>query len=332
MSLHRQSGYQSRPHVTFNMLSQLAVLLSLFLSIANSIPTEGRNISAVGKVLCAGRGLIFSEVSLFDGNNSSIGKTNTSAQGEFKIDGILKNVSTHGSISLSVDYYHTRFFGRFALSKKDRVTFNATRYAVQDLGTIHFDNNRCHAYHSFLKAALDYVLRMRGPLPFGLRIEMDTALHRGLPYAYYGEVRIPPNYNISENTAKHELGHVIRHRLDGGFLHWLWDVFRFKYWKPHDCSKVTNRGFAFNEGWAEFWAGNCMTHSAGGDENVEGNVAAGLRDIQKRCGTSDKEMVEVLRNHKRRIHYLTSFKAAHQNMYSCSWIRCIYNSWRIYVT
>ena len=36
------------------------------------------------------------------------------------------------------------------------------------------------------------------------------------------------------------------------------DIFyRYKYAQHHYCGKKTNYGFAFNEGWAEYWAGSC---------------------------------------------------------------------------
>ena len=38
---------------------------------------------------------------------------------------------------------------------------------------------------------------------------------------------------------------------------------RYVYIGSHDCGTQSNSGFAFNEGWAEFWAGECADDKLG---------------------------------------------------------------------
>jgi hypothetical protein len=57
----------------------------------------------------------------------------------------------------------------------------------------------------------------------------------------------------SPTTLFHEFGHSVRHVADGAHTHWDYDNFRFVYGRGHDGGQVTNKGFVFNEGWANYW-------------------------------------------------------------------------------
>ena len=91
------------------------------------------------------------------------------------------------------------------------------------------------------------------------------------------------------------------------------DAFRFNYFRRHYCSLQTNEGFAFNEGWAEFWAGSCTATGYGSnpyDYTIEGNVANGLRELQSDYGLSDFDMVDILDNSNRTIHSFNEYQTA----------------------
>ena len=85
----------------------------------------------------------------------------------------------------------------------------------------------------------------------------------------------------------------------------------------HNCRKVTNRGFAFNEGWAEFWAGDCLGSSRT-NYSVEGDVSSALDRLRRRCRSTYGKMVTVLRRNKGKIHSFPQFAAAHRRLYGCS--------------
>ena len=82
----------------------------------------------------------------------------------------------------------------------------------------------------------------------------------------------------------HEFGHDIRHSLDGDLDEFLKDVVRYDYPQTHhQCNRpsgiddTSKLGFAFNEGWAEFWARTPLTcDDPPHDYRYEGNVAAAL--------------------------------------------------------
>lgn len=118
-------------------------------------------------------------------------------------------------------------------------------------------------------------------------------LAAGVPYTTEESVHWPYGYRAFK-AAFHEFGHRIRHAQDGDFAHFLGDVAAYTYMQHHDLEKVTNEGFAFNEGWAEYNAAQSSTTSAntlntwaminGGANNIEGNVAAKLQKLSNNCG------------------------------------------------
>ena len=91
-------------------------------------------------------------------------------------------------------------------------------------------------------------------------------------------------------------------------MHFLADVVRYGYTRQHTCTSRTNAGYAFNEGWAEFWANECSRVSSSTDYTIEGNVANALRSLKSSCGMSDSQMVGILRNNRGRIHSYLDFQ------------------------
>jgi hypothetical protein len=117
----------------------------------------------------------------------------------------------------------------------------------------------------------------------------------GVPFTTTDTTRWPAGYTTSagNSTSFHEFAHSMRHSFDGGFAHFLVDAGRFQYPQNHTACKLTNQGFAFNEGWAEYWARTPQTCGDGTNFSQEGNVAAALTGLE-RC-TSRPQMVNVLR-------------------------------------
>ncbi|HEX6971874.1 MAG TPA: hypothetical protein VF234_06625, partial [Limnochordia bacterium] len=109
-------------------------------------------------------------------------------------------------------------------------------------------------------------------------------------------------------------GHVIRHGFDGDFGHFLGDVATYNYLQNHEPCLHSNGGYAFNEGWAEYWAQDfAPAPDCGrpGDMETEGNVAAALTDLANNCAADQRKlMVEALRNNPGTIHSFAEFKAA----------------------
>ena len=80
--------------------------------------------------------------------------------------------------------------------------------------------------------------------------------------------------------------------------------------KQHVCHTKYNLGYAFNEGFAQFWAGQCLFYSAPSydDYTIEGNVASALRKLKRSCGLTDAQMIDVLRKNPMKIHSFQEFK------------------------
>ena len=119
-------------------------------------------------------------------------------------------------------------------------------------------------------------------------IEHPTVFIATTPYTTWDTIHWPPN-DKSVAALDHEFGHRLRHAADGDVDHFNYDMLRFVYARTHDPSLLSNEGFAFNEGWAEYH--KTLRHggppdSGGGvsDERVEGFVASQLFELSQHCG------------------------------------------------
>ena len=160
-------------------------------------------------------------------------------------------------------------------------------------------------------------------IPIYSQVQPKATSHGGTPYATTNVVRIPRGYsinNIDVETAKHELAHTVRHSLDGSMFHFLQDALRYWYMRQHTCSTVSNYAYAFNEGWAEYWAGSCRRSLYGGSKTnfkIEGNVANALRELQSKCSSTFRQMVQVLQDNRGKVHSFASFNSLHYAKYKC---------------
>ncbi len=147
-----------------------------------------------------------------------------------------------------------------------------------------------------------------------MNVLFPAVLAAGVPWTTEESIHWPGSFTDFD-AVYHEFGHRLRHAADGDFFHFLSDVARYSYMQQHVATKRTNTGFAFNEGWAEYFstfldAGERTTFSnwttvTGGDE-VEGNVAAKLKALSDLCGFP--VMWETLRSNT--IHSFAEFDRA----------------------
>lgn len=303
-------------------LSIFAVLLSL---------ATGYSVTATGRIVCHGRALPYARITLMDNDwpiDKTMGSTNTDHNGYFTVSGSASDIHWRRSkrrpdVLIRMDYRHYSTKAIFEVKRpllkgKEKSHTLRDRSGSVSFGTLAFNTEACRTYLSFYDAMNDFYSRVRYRVPFDLKISTEVLLHGGTAYALYDHIKLPGGTNVGLSTAKHELAHTVRHRYDGNLGHFLYDAGRFFYTRNHYCSKKTNNGFAFNEGWAQFWAGSCTLGSATGPKDVEGNVASALRALQTRCGSSDNRMWEVLRRNPGGIHYFTSFAHRHKLLYGCS--------------
>jgi hypothetical protein len=130
----------------------------------------------------------------------------------------------------------------------------------------------------------------------------------GTPFTTLDTTRWPSGYQTGPGFSVnfHEFAHSVRHSFDGNTLHFLGDVARFGYARNHSACLVTNEGFAFNEGWAEYWANTPNTCGDGSNFQQEGNVATALTGLQN-C-KDRPSMVRVLRESPGAIHGYSEFR------------------------
>ncbi|PXF41667.1 hypothetical protein BWQ96_08618 [Gracilariopsis chorda] len=256
-----------------------------------------------------------------------MGSTTTDANGYFRVRGSARDIAIRKKkrrpdVYVRLQYRHSSSKAKFEVDRpvlrggKEESHTKKNRKGNVDFGTLHFNTEMCRIYQRFYDATHDFYNRVGYRVPFDLKIKAQAIIHGGAPFALYDKIRIPKGKTVSFQTAQHELAHAVRHRYDGSLAHFLKDVIKYVYTRNHHCLQSTNLGFAFNEGWAEYWARDyCGT--ASGSKKVEGNVAAALRSLQTRCRTSDHNMWEVLRRNRGKIHSYYSFASKHKRLYGC---------------
>lgn len=181
-------------------------------------------------------------------------------------------------------------------------------------------SHKCAIWQGLSKAHAEFRTETgMNPPSGGLLVQAD-AVTAGVPFTPHTEVWWPGGFPTGysgggdDSITRHEFGHVIRHGYDGDAGHFLGDVIHHNYLQMHENCNKTGLGFAFNEGWAEYWANdyapapNCPGRQPD-DYEVEGNVAAALADLAARCfGGRRASMVAVLRANPGRIHSFQEFR------------------------
>jgi hypothetical protein len=192
---------------------------------------------------------------------------------------------------------------------------------VRDYGMQVVQGYQCGLYTGFDEAARDYVKDVGSPPPQGLSVVRAGAPTAGVPFTLYDETWWPSGYAAIRNgfsVAKHEFAHMFRHTLDGSPAHFTFDSTYFWYLRSHSASSCepTNSGFAFNEGWAEYWQGQNFGRCDGNRDTgtIERNVATMLKELEDSCGLRPVlrrgAMVQVLRDNRGRIHSIDEFAKA----------------------
>ena len=232
-------------------------------------------VTATGTVKCKLDGryqpLPYVKVELHDDDaiiNDKMAVGRTDVNGNFRLSGTGRDhLSGKPDPMIRVIYEYSGTYGQMDVENVFGSNYYGDSWVIRDSTTanfnsIHFNNENCRAYLRLYREGLKYYYyNVKRTAPYGkLRINTKSILAHigGVPYASHTKIKIPSRADpISAQTARHEFGHTIRHHYDGSFSHFLWDATRFWYARNHYCSKRTNYGFAFNEGWAQYWSGQC---------------------------------------------------------------------------
>jgi len=178
-------------------------------------------------------------------------------------------------------------------------------------------SHKCAIWSGVHQAYEEYRRDVGSALPVrGIEIKAD-AITAGVPFTPYKTMWWPGDFPVGYSGAgdnsitHHEFAHVVRHRFDGSEGHFFGDVVHHNYLQNHAACNHTGFGFAFNEGWAEYWArdfGPAPDCGRPGDMQTEGNVAAALTELEHKCAGDQRGiMVDVLRRNPGTIHSYAEF-------------------------
>ena len=219
---------------------------------------------------------------------------------------------------------HVRALISFVDVTEDSVLLANDR-PVRDLaGIVSNDNSHsrspsCALYGAFHDAASNFQAVVGSPPPLPTLAINTYVPFIGVPFTAPGLIQWPGDYNVgatpgAPSVPAHEFAHAFRFAMDGDFGHFLYDVGAYAYPQNHNICDRKNEGFAFNEGWAEYWSREVTGQpdcpgAATDDYAVEGRVAAGLADLEARCAAGSRAaMVAVLRANPGVIHSFAAFR------------------------
>ena len=263
-----------------------------------------------------------------DWYDDKVGETYTDDQGLFTLDLYA---------SIDGDYY-----ARLRLFSPEVEVEDADNSSVWSIDTAHQSNSgglievgtiqisrdggegtpRAAVWQGFRNAAREFPDKFGEAVPGGF---FKVQIWRGhlTPLTWYDEVHWAHGYRTGENgnpyrATTHEFAHVFRDVLDGPESHWHGDDLLYVYGRGHgSCiAPVTgsaNAGFAFHEGWGEFWS-NDTTCCPGDESNqdIEGTVAHDLENLAAKLpgNVSDqrKGMLQVLQRGPNLIHSDEEFR------------------------
>jgi hypothetical protein len=295
-----------------------------------------KNVEAVGSLSCGGQPMVNANVELVEyrwpgWSDPVIDRGRTDAAGRFSLRGtggwLFGDPTTYVRV-----LYESRVppapdkgarvhdeLGRTRTGVGPHFDF---RFGVIDMGALNTTGLDCLLWEGLTRAVDDYRITADAvaPLPYDdVAIQRWSAASAGTPFALLSTISWPTGYRgngvRSEITVFHEFAHTVRHSFDGNFGHFLGDVVNFNYLRNHNPCDVTNEGFAFNEGWAEFWETRSSALPRGRmfcntppRWDVEGDVAADLRQWSRCVGYEN--MARTLRDNPGGIHSRDEFVAA----------------------
>jgi hypothetical protein len=310
----------------------LAILLSV-LGIAMVVPAGASasvSFDVKGQWLCNNHGTVSplagARVELWKSNtlwfDDNLGATHTSATGSYsfgvRADG---NFDLYAKVVMNDDQ-GVHLGEWYSPSDWDTETgTTGSHTGLVNLGTyeISKDNGagtpKCAVFQGAHNAYQNYKQIVGSPPPDSSYLISADFPCCGVPFTTLDTSHWPGGYETGYrgdadggySVNFHEFAHSVRHSFDGNLLHFLADAAGYGYAKNHELCLVSNEGFAFNEGWAEFWAHTPATCGDGTNFSQEGNVAAALTGLEKCANRAT--MVRVLRENPGTIHSYEQFKA-----------------------
>lgn len=323
------TGSRRRSSPRRRILTLTALCLLTLIAAIPASASAAVNFEVKGQWLCNNRGtvtpLVGARVELWKSNSywfdDELGATHTSSTGSYNFSVRADdNFDLYAQVVLNDDQ-GVNLGEWYALSDWSAETeTTGSRSGVINLGTYEIDKDsgsgtpKCAVWQGAHNAYQNYK-QVIGSAPPDANYSISADFPCcGTPFTTTDTTRWPSNYETGAGTLDggysvnfHEFAHSARHSFDGGTAHFLYDAARFGYPKTHTLCQVSNEGFAFNEGWAEYWAGTLGPCGDGTNFSQEGNVATALAGLEK-CANR-QTMIRVLRENPGSIHSFAEFKA-----------------------
>ncbi|PXF50150.1 hypothetical protein BWQ96_00310 [Gracilariopsis chorda] len=310
-------------------LCNLFLVLLWMITECNAQCSSDTPITVSGKATCYGLDLAHTKITLnhvIGFVTNEIGVSHTDAEGRFNISGQALDATPfsgpdqiQGSMILFFQFEYRRpgeTSKIFASGEWFPLEISGFQ-GQKNVGTLAIDNASCQRYIYFHEVLQDFKRRTGRDFERHFFIYPNEIITAPRPFVTWDHVRIPRGFYLTYDVVIHEFGHIIRNIYDGGPDHFHHDLAQYGGFESHTCSTKTSFEFAFNEGVASYWARECMNSNPNGPMNIEGNVAAALRQLQETCSTTDNGMLEVLRKNPWVLHTYRQFENAHKRLYGC---------------
>lgn len=238
------------------------------------------------------------------------------------------------------------------------LTTSDTGRKVLTLDPVVIETSECEMWRIGAAVASDYQHTVGAPVPGGeLMFMRRSGVFDTTPYVLFNYVDlasnildIRPDRSGRERTLFHESGHIVRHVADGDWGHWSGDNLLYRYARCHTGREISEEPYAFNEGWASYWAaarydgharilGDVVKNGTTADycagvagprvpltpghlDWVEDMIADRLLDLAQCVGGTDLDagdriLVETLEANPGTIHRLFDFEQALCSTHSC---------------
>ena len=151
--------------------------------------------------------------------HGTFGQTRSGTNGAFSVSGSARDLvgTPDPFIRVVYDYQgtygHMEVDGLLGVTRKYKTSTRSYAQII-NFGNLVISDDHCRAYVRFRDALQDYYIRTGSPVPYStLNVRTHVILHGGTPYALRSVIQLPRGYDVTPQTAQHELGHTIRHTL-----------------------------------------------------------------------------------------------------------------------
>jgi hypothetical protein len=293
----------------------------------------------VGKLSCSApnspAGFVRNDLRMLPIKINGIDATTDAITGSFNISGSFTGTVVHlevnydgrivSTVNASTLSTRLQVMDEGHSTRTHSADLNGTaRGTTVDLSAATLSTVDCEIWRIGTTVLEDYHRELVASPPAGaLRVLRWSGVYSGRPYAFYDYVNIRTDWTSDAPTPGqrnrslfHEFAHTVRHVFDGSQAHWDCDNFNYVYGRIHHGNEIFNAQFAFNEGWAKYWAQARqgfgwklpVVHDESFTEWNENLIANKLLNDSTLPGSSDALMVHVLQENPKKIHSLHEFE------------------------